>query len=82
MKKILVVLAVMALPQVVGLSTVCNAGGRTACSSNPDGSCVLGVPCGAYSSGSFCTTIANPAWVAAAKKAPTPRTTQFLCECR
>ena len=87
MIKILILLAVMALPQVGGLSTVCNAGGRTGCGSNEDGSCALHSQCGSYSRRSYCTTVANPNWVpstAAGKVNPRAGsdTKQFLCECR
>jgi len=87
MKKILVVLAVMALPQVVGLSTVCSAGGRTSCYSDPTtGACdyVISAPCGSYSSGNHCVTSPNPAYIptAAAKKAPPAAITPYICECK
>jgi len=82
MKKILVVLAVLALPQVVGLSTVCNAGGRTSCSSNADGTCAdPGLPCGAYSRHTGCTTILNSAGLTAANKTP-PQGTIGRCVCQ
>ena len=80
--RVLVMLAVMALPQAVGLSTVCSAGGRTGCASNPDGSCAYKGPCGTYSRGTACTTVDNPGWVASAKRTPREGNTQFLCECR
>ena len=87
MKKILIVLAVMALPQVVGLSTICNAGPHSYCSSLADGSCEgpSGFsPCGSYSSGNRCYTIVNTAAAAsAAKKVKPPQEiTPFLCVCQ
>ncbi len=85
MKRILVVLAVMILPQTVGLSTLCNAGSGIGCPSNADGSCTFAhLICGAISQGKTCQTIPNPAFVGAAAKRvqpPQEQPAQYLCEC-
>ena len=81
MKKIVVVLALMALPQVMGLSTLCNAGAY--CSSNPatDGRCFTeDLMCGPYSQGKSCQSVQNLALSAAAKKQP-PQQLGWRCEC-
>ena len=84
MKSVLVVLALVALPQTVGLSTRCSAGARTSCSTNLDGSCTFdGTPCGANSQGTSCDTRLNPNYVTAAgRPRPGPAATKYLCECR
>ena len=81
MKKILIVLAVMALPQIVGLSTLCDA--RVYCTSDPtkDGQCASeGLMCGPYSSGNTCQSVQNLALTTAARKQP-PQQLGWRCEC-
>ena len=80
MKKIALVLALMAIPQVMGLSTLCNAGPQIACPSNADGSCKTeGLMCGAYSQDKHCTTIGGTTPLAAAKKTP-PQGLSCVCQ--
>ena len=67
MKKILIVLAVMAFPHTGTLSTVCSAG--VSCYVNSDGSCAFeGAMCGPISQGKHCRQTDNPLFAGAAAK--------------
>ena len=82
MKVFLVVLVVLALPQVLGLSNLCNAGPNTGCASKSDGTCLIeNLPCGAWSQQTHCTTTVNgvPISPVSAAKKPAPQGT--ICQC-
>ncbi len=81
MKKLLVVFGVMALPHVLSVSTVCNAG--TYCSSDPvTGRCTTEhMLCGSYSQGKGCTSSPNPNFIAASAKRPPQGITPYMCQC-
>lgn len=71
MKRILVVLAVMAFPYGGSMSTVCSAG--TYCYVNSDGSCATeGALCGPWSQGKHCTTTGTSPAAATTSARKTP----------
>ena len=80
MKKILIVLAVMAFPQTWTLSTVCSAG--VSCYVKSDGSCASeGAMCGPISKGKHCTTtgLSAKATTSGARKTP-PQGLGCVCQ--
>ena len=82
MKKIVVVLALIALPQVMGLSTLCDA--RVYCSSDPTSGVCLdpGLMCGSYTGGKRCTSVPLAGALASAKKTTPPSGLTHTCTCQ
>ena len=83
MRKLLVFMAVMALPQAFSLPSICTAGPRTLCSSRSDGTgrCVIeGLMCGSLSLGKGCWSIPSSASMNAGKNVP-PQSTPYVCQC-
>ncbi len=81
MKILVVVLVVLALPQVLGLSTLCNAGPSSSCEINfSTGGCLRnGDPCGTWSKQTHCATIPGPSPLFGAKR-PGPQGTTCVCQ--
>ncbi len=80
MKTFLVILLVLAVPQVVSLSALCNAGPNSGCATLGDGSCQYDKiqPCGTASHLGVCTTQTTPV-IAGAKRVPPSGVSSCVC---